>query len=139
MLHDNLLYYRKILRLSQEETAERIGVSRQAYAKWEAGDTTPELKYCMTLANLFGITLDELVKTRDTVLEGPPGKHVLGVVTLEETGTLTLPPRAMQLLKIGPGDKLLLLADEKQGLALVSYSLYERFARRILQIDGKDD
>ncbi len=38
MLKDNLIVLRNTLGLSQEEVAERVGISRQAYAKWEKGD-----------------------------------------------------------------------------------------------------
>ena len=138
MLHDNLFHYRKMLRLSQEEMAERVGVSRQAYAKWESGDTVPELRYCTVLANLFDITLDELVSARDQVQNGPPGKHVLGVVVPDENGMIRLPARALHLVGIGPGERLLLLADEKQGLALVSYSMYRNFASEILKIETEE-
>ena len=138
MLHDNLFHYRKMLRLSQEEMAERVGVSRQAYAKWESGDTVPELRYCTVLANLFDITLDELVSARDQVQNGPPGKHVLGVVVPDENGMIRLPVRALHLVGVGPGERLLLLADEKQGLALVSYSTYRNFASEILKIETEE-
>ena len=138
MLHDNLFHYRKMLRLSQEEMAERVGVSRQAYAKWESGDTVPELRYCTVLANLFDITLDELVSARDQVQNGPPGKHVLGVVVPDENGMIRLPVRALHLVGVGPGERLLLLADEKQGLALVSYSMYRNFASEILKIETEE-
>ena len=133
MLHDNLLQYRKMLRLSQEETAEKIGVSRQAYAKWESGDTVPELKYCLALAALFGITLDDLVANRNLRLEGPPGKSVLGIVTVDENGIITLPEKALVRFGIRPGDRFLLLGDDRQGMALVPYDMYEQFARTILQ------
>ena len=36
-LHEKILYYRKQARLSQEELAARVGVSRQAVSKWELG------------------------------------------------------------------------------------------------------
>ena len=39
MLKDNLLMLRGIHGFSQEEIAERVGISRQAYAKWESGAT----------------------------------------------------------------------------------------------------
>ena len=61
MLKENLIMLRSIHGYSQEQIAEKINISRQAYAKWEAGDTVPELKFCTMLANLFGVTLDGLV------------------------------------------------------------------------------
>ena len=43
MLKDNLLMLRGIHGYSQEEIAEKIGISRQAYAKWESGATIPDI------------------------------------------------------------------------------------------------
>jgi len=139
ILHENLLQYRKMLRLSQEEIAERLGVSRQTYAKWETGATTPELKYCRMLANLFDISLDALVEKRDLHREGPPGKYVLGVVTVDKNNCIPLTEKAMLLFGLQPGDRLLLLGDENRGLAMVPYSMYEQFARTILDAGAVDE
>jgi len=43
---------RKLHRLTQEEVAEKIGVSRQAVAKWENGETVPDIQNCLALAEL---------------------------------------------------------------------------------------
>lgn len=53
--------FRANLHLSQEELAEKCGVSRQAVAKWESGESTPEVLKLVQLSQVFGITLDELV------------------------------------------------------------------------------
>lgn len=42
--------------LSQEEVAEKIGISRQAYAKWEKGET-PDVERYQKLAELYGVTI----------------------------------------------------------------------------------
>ncbi|NEM83742.1 helix-turn-helix transcriptional regulator, partial [Escherichia coli] len=47
---------------SQEQLAEKIGVSRQAISKWESGISTPELEKLLALSDCFHITLDELVR-----------------------------------------------------------------------------
>lgn len=57
----NLIALRRGRGLSQEELGEAVGVSRQTVSKWETGQTTPELDKLMTLADLFGLALDELV------------------------------------------------------------------------------
>lgn len=44
MLKDNLAMLRNIHGYSQEEIAEKIGISRQAYAKWESGKTVPDVE-----------------------------------------------------------------------------------------------
>ena len=64
MLSDNLIMLRNIHGLSQEEVAEKIDISRQAYAKWESGKTIPDIEKCGRLADLYGVTLDSLIKTR---------------------------------------------------------------------------
>lgn len=60
-LGEKIYYYRKQCALSQEELAERIGVSRQAVSKWELGDALPEVDKLLTLARTFGVTTDELL------------------------------------------------------------------------------
>ncbi len=60
-LNEKILYYRKAAKLSQEELAARVGVSRQAVSKWELGDATPEVDKLLALAKAFGVTTDELL------------------------------------------------------------------------------
>ena len=60
-LSEKIYYYRKKAKLSQEELAARVGVSRQAVSKWELGDATPELDKLVALARAFGVTTDELL------------------------------------------------------------------------------
>jgi len=60
-LSEKILYYRKAAKLSQEELAVRVGVSRQAVSKWELGDATPEVDKLLALARIFGVTTDELL------------------------------------------------------------------------------
>lgn len=70
-LHEKILYYRKQARLSQEELAARVGVSRQAVSKWEGDAAQPELDKIVALARLFGITTDQLL-LGETPDPGPP-------------------------------------------------------------------
>jgi len=60
MLSERIYTLRRKQGLSQEQLAERIGVSRQAISKWEGGLSTPELDKLKALSECFGITLDEL-------------------------------------------------------------------------------
>lgn len=60
-LNEKILYYRRAAKLSQEELAAMVGVSRQAVSKWELGDATPEVDKLLALARAFGVTTDELL------------------------------------------------------------------------------
>mgnify|MGYP000857208447 CR=1 FL=1 len=61
MLSERIYKFRRKSGLSQEQLAEKIGVSRQAISKWESGTSTPELEKLLALSDCFSITLDELV------------------------------------------------------------------------------
>lgn len=52
---------RKQHELSQEQLAEKLGVSRQAVSKWERAEASPDIENLSSLAKLYGITIDELV------------------------------------------------------------------------------
>lgn len=60
MLSEKIYTLRRKNGLSQEQLAEKIGVSRQAISKWEGGLSTPELDKLKALSECFHITLDEL-------------------------------------------------------------------------------
>lgn len=62
MLSERIYKFRRKSGLSQEQLAEKIGVSRQAISKWESGTSTPELEKLLALSECFHITLDDLVK-----------------------------------------------------------------------------
>ena len=122
MINLNLQALRKLHQLTQEEVAEKINVSRQAVAKWESGETTPDIMNCMALADLYDVTLDELVKHMDDydgAMIAPKGKHFFGTVTMNDRGQIIIPKNAREIFHLASGDHLLLLGDEEQGLALV--------------------
>lgn len=48
--------------MSQEQLADRLGVTRQSVSKWESGTAMPELVKLISLSELFGVTVDYLVK-----------------------------------------------------------------------------
>lgn len=62
MLAEKLQILRNNSRLSQEELADILGVSRQAVSKWESGLSTPDLKKLIRLAEIYNVTIDSLVK-----------------------------------------------------------------------------
>ena len=60
-LEEQIRNYRKQASMSQEKMAELIGVSRQAITKWENGTGTPDIANLVAIAELFHISLDELL------------------------------------------------------------------------------
>lgn len=61
-LGNNLFNARKKKGLSQEDVAEKLGVSRQTISKWETDETLPDICQSKKLATLYGLSLDELIE-----------------------------------------------------------------------------
>ena len=61
-LSDRIKEERNKLALSQDSLANELHVSRQAISKWETGQSYPDLEKLIQLSDIFGITLDELVR-----------------------------------------------------------------------------
>ena len=121
----NLSTLRQLNQFSQEEVAERIGVSRQAVAKWEVGQSVPDILNCDALAKLYDVELDDLIHyDQEQTGKGipPKGKHIFGTVRVGERGQIVLPKQAREVFRIKPGDRLIVLGDEEPehpGLALM--------------------
>lgn len=129
MIKDNLVLLRKLNGYSQEEVAEKIGISRQAYGKWEKGETIPDIEKCDQLASVYGITIDSLVHTASIddntmIPPAPKGKHIFGTVTVSERGQIVIPKQARDIFEIKGGDRLIVLGDEAEGLALVKEQVF---------------
>ena len=91
----NLTALRKMNQYTQEEVASRIGVSRQAVAKWENGESAPDVINCNALAEMYNVSLDDLVnyneKEKDGLAIPPKDKHMFGCVSAVSYTHLTLP------------------------------------------------
>lgn len=117
----NLKMYRKECGYTQEAVAEKIGVSRQAIAKWERGETLPDIENCIALADLYHVTVDLLIRNIDQELHTEDGKHIFGCARLNSKGQVTLPANCRKVFQLNPGNLLLVLGDEKKGgIALVN-------------------
>lgn len=131
----NLMVLRQLHQLSQEEVAGRIGVSRQAVAKWESGQSVPDILNCDALAKLYDVELDDLLHydQEQTGKSIPPrGKHLFGTVRVGERGQMVLPKQAREVFGIKPGDRLVVLGDENPehpGIALMKEEFFLEIAR----------
>ena len=135
MFKENLVQLRKMKQMTQEDIAEKIGVTRQAVAKWEAGETIPDLDKCRLLAELFEVSLDELANYDPEENMGmslpPKGKHLFGMVTVGDKGQIVIPAKARKVFNISAGDQLVVLGDEQQGLAIIKSESFLAFADAI--------
>ena len=122
---DNLMELRKLNNLSQEDIAEKIGVSRQTLSKYETGESLPDIERCKQLADIFGVTMDDLISYEKSDSQNlgyvipPKGKHIFGMVKVGDKGQIVIPAKARKIFDINPGDNLIVLGDEGQGIALI--------------------
>ena len=142
MLKENLIMLRNIHGFSQEQIAEKINISRQAYAKWESGATVPDIEKCGLLAEVYGVTIDSLVK--DTEVEGigtlppaPEGKSIWGAVTVNDRGQIVIPKGARDKYGIDGGTRLIVLGDET-GIALIPAEAFEKGLKKAMEYASVD-
>lgn len=142
MLKDNLIMLRKLNGYSQEQIAEKIGISRQAYAKWESGLTIPDFDKAALLAEVYGVTLDSLNKTKSAEGLGimppaPVGKNIWGTVTLGDRGQIVIPKAARDNFGMKGGDRLIVASDEV-GIALIPAEFFESKMQELMDKLGSN-
>ena len=141
MLKDNLIALRKLNGYSQGQIAEKIGITRQAYAKWENGSTIPDVDRASQLAKLYGISIDSLMDGSDNsasiIPPAPPGKNIWGTVTMGERGQIVIPKAARDKFGFKAGCRFVVLSDEV-GIALLPAEFFERKMMEYLGPTEKD-
>ena len=128
MLKENLVMLRNLHGYSQEAIAEKIGISRQAYAKWETGATVPDIEKCSLLAEVYGTTIDSLIRTESVeglgiIPPAPRGKNIWGSVAVGERGQIVIPKGARDLFGLTGGQRMVVLSDEN-GIALIPEEVF---------------
>ena len=86
-ISENLVNLRKINKLSIEDVADKIGVSRQAISRWESGESVPDIINCDALAEFYNVSLDDLLhySQKESGLPiAPKGKHIFGTTVIGE-------------------------------------------------------
>lgn len=121
-LSEKILSLRTGLGLSQEELAEKLEVSRQSVSKWETGQSVPDLDKLIKLADLFQISVDELVREGERPQPAAPLEPQ--VVYVKEKRSLTGTQTAGVCLElIGLALDLLGLIGEGTVLVLIGTAL----------------
>ena len=122
MISMNLKRLRKEHQYTQENVAEKINVSRQSIAKWENGESTPDIDTLIKLSKLYNVSLDNLVnhsEDKSGIGIPPKGRYFFGAVSVGERGQIVIPKEAREVFNINSGDKLLVLGDEERGIAII--------------------
>lgn len=138
MLKDNLIMLRKLNGYSQEQIAEKIGISRQAYSKWESGRAVPDIDRAALLAQVYDVTLDSLMKTESAEGLGvlppaPIGKSIWGTATIGDRGQIVIPKAARDKFGLKAGDRMIVLSDET-GIALLPGDFFESKMQEFMNI-----
>lgn len=84
-LAENIKRYRTDRKMSQEDLAEALNISRQSVSKWETGKAKPDTRNLIQMAQLFGVSLGELTETQEEDFQRPRKKSrkrvVIGILT----------------------------------------------------------
>lgn len=143
MLKENLVLLRGLHGLSQEAVAEKIGISRQAYAKWENGNTIPDIEKCALLAELYGVSIDSLIKTQraegiGVIAPAPKGKYIWGTVLMNDRGQIVIPKDAREKFALTDGTRLVVLSDE-EGIVLLPAKTFEAKMKRMMELASRQE
>lgn len=141
LISTNLKNLRKRHNYTQEQLAEKLNVSRQVIAKWEKGESLPDIQLCSQLAELFDVALDDLVNysSKEVGVDVPPrGKHMFGIVTVSERGQIVIPKKAREVFNIQSGAQLIIVGDDERGLGIVPQHYMKKFFQQAF-LEEEDD
>jgi len=137
MIKDNLIILRNIHGYSQEEVANKLNVSRQAYSKWEKGTSLPDIENCANIASLYNVSIDSLLKTEKSdgigiIPPAPKGKNIWGTVIVNDRGQIVIPKGAREKFKLSSGQSLVVLSDD-EGIVLLPKEKFEKKISKIME------
>ena len=133
-MNDVLRQVRISKKMTQEELAEKLDVSRQTIAKWENGESIPDIMRCSQLAEIFDIDMDNVASMfiqRDiNKAMNAKRKFIFGKCRIKHN-RIVIPEDAQRVFGLKDGDELLLVGDIKQGMALIPISGVDDFVAQL--------
>jgi len=112
---DNLKIIRKSKKMSQEQLAEKVNVSRQSVSKWENGEAYPEMNNILQLCKIFNCKINELVHTDMSDISSLDEEIIMNVVKFNEKKQKQVKTLSNVIELIGRIGKIVL----KVGIAFV--------------------
>ena len=116
---ENIAYFRKQKKMTQEELAEKMAVTAQAVSKWECDSSYPDITVMQTLAKTLGVTVDELLsgeqkipEVKEATAEKIDRRISLIEVKADETSVVTRFPVSIVKKAIANGTLRKLVGDE---------------------------
>ena len=129
---------RQSAKLTQEQLAEKMNVSRQSVAKWENGESVPDIAKCCELAKIFNMEIEDIasmfIQNYDTGLPHPKNRYLFGVSRIVDN-KIILPEEALKVFELKNGDDLIVLGDITQGIALLPKKGYNDFISLVNNFD----
>ena len=131
-MNERLRNMRVAAKMTQEQLAEKMNVSRQSVAKWENGESIPDVIKCTELSRIFGMEIEDIAAAfvNDVEYKHPKNKYIFGISKIVNS-KITLPEEALRIFNLYDGDELVVLGDSTQGIALVNRKYYEDFINHI--------
>lgn len=96
---EKILHLRTASKMSQEQLAEKVSVSRQSVSKWEMDQALPQIDKVLQLCELFGVTADELLQNKTVVTASTEHKKYFGTDGFRGEANVSL--TSMQAYKVG--------------------------------------
>ena len=139
-----IAHKRREQNLMQEQLAQQLGVSNKTISKWENGETIPDIEKCDRLAKFYGVSIDALIHQDEEVgkareAPAPVGKHLWGTVAMGAKGQIVIPKAARDTFHLSEGNRLVVLGDEEQGIALIKAEVFEERMQKALRVSQKSN
>lgn len=131
MLGENLFTLRNLRKMSQDDMAKIVGISRQCYSKWETGESIPDIEKCDIIAKYFDVSLDALMHQDASVgltrlAPAPLGKYLYGTIKVRTDGSILLPKVCRKMFGLNEGVTLVCVGDANLGVGLVKTEMFEK-------------
>lgn len=134
-MNERLKGLRLNAKLTQEELAEKMNVSRQTVAKWESGESVPDVVRCGELAKIFNLSIEDIalifLEPKEQDRFRPKNKYIFGKCVITDH-QITIPDEALRVFGLKEGDELVLLGDIQQGLALAPLREMNEFVQEFV-------